>query len=213
MSKFKLVPAVLVSLLPANFLRLLGYRLLGYHIRGKIGFGTVIAVERARLGEGRIGAFNLFVGPMRVEIGEGAAIGHGNLFTCGFWTAGERYRDAGYARSLRIGARALVTSGHYFDLAGAFELGEGSWIAGTGSQFWTHGAGVQDRDVRIGSDCYLASAVRFAPGSAVGDRVLVAMGSVVTRKFERSNLMLGGVPARVLEEDYRWAAGQADGQG
>ena len=73
-----------------------------------------------------------------------------------------------------------------------------------GSQFWTHGAGVVDRNIQIGRDCYLGSAIRFAPGSGVGDNVIVAMGSVVTKKFEESMVMIGDVPATVLKRNYDW---------
>ena len=204
MLKFKLVLAALISIVPINALRVVGYRLLGYKVSGRIGFGTIIAVSEARIEQCKIGIFNLFVGPMRVEIGEDASIGDRNTFSCGFWTAQEQYKDKHYARSLQIGANTLITSGHYFDVAGSFVLEGGSWIAGIGSQFWTHGAGVADRDIRIGRDCYLGSAVRFAPGSVVGDNVIVAMGSVVTKKFEISKAMIGGVPATVLKEDYNW---------
>lgn len=204
MLKLKLVLAALISIVPINALRVLGYRLLGYKISGRIGFGTVIAVSEAQIERCKIGLFNLFIGPMRVEIGENARIENRNTFSCGFWTTQQQHQDKQYARSLRIEGRTLITSNHYFDVAGAFRLGEGSWIAGIGSQFWTHGAGVIDRDIQIGRDCYLGSAVRFAPGSALGDRVLVAMGSVVTKKFEASNAMIGGVPAAVLKENYDW---------
>jgi len=204
MLKLKLVLAALISILPINFLRILGYRLLGYQISGRIGFGTVIAVPAAHIAKCKIGAFNLFIVPMRVEIGAGASIGDRNTFSCGFWTTQEQYKDKNYARFLQIGANTLVTSRHYFDLAGSFELSEGSWIAGIGSQFWTHGAGVTDRDIRIGRDCYLGSAVRFAPGSTIGEHVIVAMGSVVTKKFDVSKAMIGGVPATVLKKDYDW---------
>ena len=61
-----------------------------------------------------------------------------------------------------------------------------------------------DRDIRIGRDCYLGSAVRFAPGSAIRDNVSVAMGSVVTKKFDANKAMVSGVPATVLKEDYNW---------
>ncbi len=204
MLKLKLVLAALISILPINALRVLGYRLLGYKVSGRIGFGTVIAVSAARLEKCKIGLFNLFVGPMEVEVGEGASIGNRNTFSCGFWTTQEQYKNKNYVRSLRIGTNALITSGHYFDVAGSFVLGDGSWVAGIGSQFWTHGAGVTDRDICIGCDCYLGSAVRFAPGSAVGDNVLVAMGSVVAKKFTEAKVMLGGVPAAVLKENYDW---------
>lgn len=204
MLKVKLVLAVLISILPLNILRVLGYRLLGYRIRGSIGFGTVIAVSKAHVEKCKIGWFNLFVGPMSVEIGIHASVGNRNTFSCGFWTTQEQYRDKNYARALQIGENTLITSGHYFDVAGSFGLGDGSWIAGVGSQFWTHGVGVSDRNIAIGQNCYLGSAVRFAPGSAIGDHVLVAMGSVVTEKIEASHVMVAGVPARVIKNDYDW---------
>ncbi len=204
MLKLKLVLAAFISIVPINALRVLGYRLLGYKISGHIGFGTVIAVSEAHIEKCKLGIFNLFVGPMKVEIGEGASIQNRNTFSCGFWTIQEQYQNRNYARSLQIGANTLITSGHYFDVAGSFVLGTGSWIAGIGSQFWTHGAGVTDRNIEIGRDCYIGSAVRFAPGSAVGEHVIVAIGSVVTKKFEISKAMIGGVPAAVLKKDYDW---------
>jgi acetyltransferase-like isoleucine patch superfamily enzyme len=204
MLKVKLVLAALISIVPINALRVLGYRLLGYKISGRIGFGTVIAVTDAQIKKCKIGVFNLFIGPMKVEIGEGASIGDRNTFSCGFWTAQEQYRNKDYSRFLQIGANTLITSGHYFDVAGSFVLGDGSWIAGIGSQFWTHGAGVTDRDIRIGRDCYVGSAVRFAPGSALRNNIIVAMGSVVAKKFEVNKAMIGGVPALVLRRDYDW---------
>ncbi len=204
MLKVKLVLAGFISIVPFNFLRMLGYRLLGYKVSGRIGFGTVIAVSEAHIEKCKIGMFNLFIGPMKVEIGAGVSIENRNTFSCGFWTMQEQYRNKNYARSLKIGANALITSGHYIDVAGSFVLGDGSWIAGMGSQFWTHGAGVTDRDIQIGRDCYMGSAVRFAPGSGVGEHVIVAMGSVVAKKFDISNAMIGGVPATVLKRNYDW---------
>ena len=204
MLKVKVFLAALISIIPINALRVLGYRLLGYKISGRIGFGTVIAVSEARIETCQIGIFNLFVGPMKVEIDTGASIGDRNTFSCGFWTMQEQYKDRNYTRFLQIGANTLITSGHYVDVAGSFVLGEGSWIAGMGSQFWTHGAGVTDRDIQIGRDCYVGSAARFAPGSGIGEHVIVALGSVVTKKFRISNAMLGGVPATVLKKDYDW---------
>ena len=204
MLKAKFVLAALICILPFNFLRVLSYRLLGYKVSGHIGFGTLIAVSEAHIEKCKIGVFNLFVGPMKVEIGAGASIENRNTFSCGLWTIHEQYQDKNYARSLVVGKNTLITSGHYIDVAGSFELGDGSWIAGMGSQFWTHGAGVTDRNIRIGRECYLGSAARFAPGSGVGDNVIVGMGSVVTKKFEDSKAMIGGVPAAILKKNYDW---------
>lgn len=205
MKKLKIIFAAIVSLLPLNGLRVLGYRLLGYRIQdARIGFGTIIAVDEAILEACKIGPFNVLAGPMKVHIRRGASIGNRNEFICGYWVLRDEYRDRHYARSLEVCSEALITSRHYFDLSGALVLGERSWIAGIDSQFWTHGAGVQERDIRIGSGCYIGSAVRFSPGSSIGDNVVVAMGSVVSGGLTESNALVGGVPARVLKSDYNW---------
>lgn len=209
MPVLRIALAVFVSLLPLNSLRVLGYRLLlGYRVaESRIGFGTVIAVDQALLTRVKLGFFNLLIGPMKVRIQEGASIGNRNTFSCGYWVLQEQYTESNYTRTLDIGADSLITSSHYFDLAGTFKLGDRSWIAGIGSQFWTHGAGVQERNVEIGSDCYLGSAVRFAPGSKIGSNVLLAMGSVVSGVIDANNALVGGVPAKVLKENHVWKAG------
>lgn len=205
MKKFKIVLAGLVSLLPFNTLRVLGYRLLGYElIEAQVGFGTVIAVDEATLESCKIGPFNFFVGPMKIHIHKGASIGNRNEFICGYWVLRDEYRDKHYLRRLEVCAQALITSRHYFDLSGSLILGERSWIAGIDSQFWTHGIGVTDRDIQIGSDCYIGSAVRFSPGSSIADRVVVAMGSVVSGQMPENNALIGGVPAKVLKSNYNW---------
>jgi len=206
-TKLKLVAALLIGILPINILRVLGYHLLGYKVKSAhIGFGTVIAVAQAAFDSCRIGPFNLFIGPMKLIIRRGASIGSRNEFSCGYWVLRDEYKNSGYTRTLEIGTDALITSRHHFDIAGTFNLGERSWIAGIGSQFWTHGAGVTDRDIIIGTDCYLGSAVRFAPGSLIGNNVLVAMGSVVSGRLDVDNALVGGVPAKILKEDYNWRA-------
>ena len=204
-SKIKMRLAIAISILPLNVLRVRGYRLLGYDIRNsRIGIGTIIAVDSARIRSARIGPLNLFNGPMDVVIHPGATIGNRNEFSCGSWVLEARSKEAHYTRTLAIGAGATITCRHFFDIAGTLSLGERSWIAGLSSQFWTHGAGVIERDIEIGTDCYVGSVVRFAPGSSIGNNVLVAMGSVVSGALGANNALVGGVPAKVLKEKYDW---------
>jgi acetyltransferase-like isoleucine patch superfamily enzyme len=205
LKKLKIVLAALISLLPLNGLRVLGYRLLGYRVQdSRIGFGTIIAVDEAIIESSRIGPFNIFVGPMKIHIHQGTSIGNRNEFICGYWVLRDEYKYAHYLRSFEVCDDALITSRHYFDLSGSLVLGERSWIAGIDSQFWTHGAGIKERDIKIGSDCYIGSAVRFSPGSSIGDNIVVAMGSVVSGALPDSNALVGGVPAKVLKSDYNW---------
>lgn len=204
-SRLKLGAAIAVSVLPLNGLRVLGYRSLGYDIRdSRIGLGTIIAVDSASIHGARIGPLNLFLGPIAVVVEPGATIGNRNEFSSGAWVTEARYAGSGYARSLHIGAGATITCRHFFDVAGSLRLGDRSWVAGLSSQFWTHGAGASERDVEIGTDCYIGSVARFAPGSSIGNNVLVAMGSVVSGPLVVDDALVGGVPAKVLKDHYDW---------
>src|SRR5450756_3026085 len=59
--------------------------------------------------------------------------------------------------------------------------------------------------------CLISSDVRIAPGAVIGDRVLVAMGAVVSGRLEQHSQLYAGVPARpirslALDADY-WPCG------
>lgn len=204
--KIRIITAYLIGIMPSNLLRCLLYRMLfGYKINAtRIGWGTVLAVNKAELTNCSIGRKNKFIGPFSVSIDERTNIGSMNNFNCGWWVKGEIFNDSNYALSLKLGKDILITSNHYFDMAGSITIGNKSWIAGTGSQFWTHGVGVVDRDVKIGEGCYIGSAVRFAPGSSIGNNVILGLGSVVTKHFSTDNAMIAGHPAKVLREKYDW---------
>ncbi|MFS2007342.1 acyltransferase [Duganella sp. CT11-25] len=202
--KLKKILALGVSLLPTSGLRALGYRtLLGYAIGPgtRIGFRAVIGVESFSCGrQCVIGRACTFWGPMRVAIGDKVSIGRWNHFeTPGIAAAPER-AAMNYARRLSIGANALIHEAHYFDLYGAITIGEGTWIAGRDTQFWTHGASVTERDITLGAGCYIGSAARFAPGSGLGDRVVAGLGAVISGKIAGDDIVVGGVPAKVLRD-------------
>ncbi len=212
--KLKFLLAHVIAALPMNLVRVLCYRaLFGYRIRrSRIGWQTVIHVAEAEFVECTVGHHNRFVGPMSVKVMKGAEIGNYNAFECGQWTQAAPAEAGTYERRLEIGERALISSRHYIDVAGAFVLGRGSWIGGIGSQFWTHGAGVKERNIRIGERCYVGSGVIFAPGAGLADNTMVALGSLVARRFHRPNVVIGGVPAVVLRENFDWRTQQALGE-
>ncbi len=203
MSRVRYFIAIVISRLPLSFLRVFFYNIIfGYRIKeSKVGYGTIIDVDDAFIYKSNIGKFNRFVGPMEIKIDEYSKIGSYNIFECGSWT--KQIPDNKYKRKLEIGKNTLITGFHYFDIAGWFLLSCNSWIAGRSSEFWTHGAGVKDRDIKIGKDCYVGSAVKFVPGSEIGDSTLVGLGSVVTKKFN-DHLMIAGVPAKIIKEKYNW---------
>ena len=201
--KSKLITAALISMAPAGGLRRWLYRtVMGYEIDPSASIGplTVIAVEKCTIGpKVRIGALNLFKGPMTVTIGARSRIGRFNEFTSNWKIAdNERFGHMRYTPELDLGEGCLVLHQHYFDVYGRLALGAGSWVAGVRSQFWTHGVSVMDRDIVIGRNNYIGTGVMFAPGSGIGDGNLVAMGAVVTSRVEGDDSMIGGSPAKVL---------------
>jgi acetyltransferase-like isoleucine patch superfamily enzyme len=52
----------------------------------------------------------------------------------------------------------------------------------------------------IGNNCWLGTNVVVLPEVNLGDNVVVAAGSVVTKSFE-SNLIIGGVPAKIIKKN------------
>jgi acetyltransferase-like isoleucine patch superfamily enzyme len=210
--KARVILAHLISLLPLNALRVFAYRsCFGYRIhRARIGWRCVIQVAQAEFVGCTVAHHNRFVGPMTVRVGRGAKIFAHNTFACGGWAVNDPSGRAGYTRRLEIGEDTLITSRHYFDVTGTIELGEGSTIGGIGSQFWTHGPRVKERDIRIGKHCYVGSAAIFGPGAGLADHTMVALGSLVARRFHRRNTVIGGVPAETLREDFDWEALQVE---
>lgn len=52
--------------------------------------------------------------------------------------------------------------------------------------------------ITIGNDCWIGGHAVINPGVTLGDNVVVASGAVVTESFG-DNLLIGGVPARVIK--------------
>jgi acetyltransferase-like isoleucine patch superfamily enzyme len=206
----KIVIALLISSIPfAAIRRWLYCTLFRYVIpaTSRVGFLTVIAVSNFQAGSNvKIGMLNLFKGPIDVKIGDSARIGRLNRFTSSWHITQDRFQDRHYTPRLNLGARSLVLDEHFFDVFGEITIGDGSWVAGHGSQFWTHGLSVEDRNIQIGENNYIGSAVRFAPGTSIGSNNIVALGSVILSKLECNSSLVSGFPAkafRSIEEDLK----------
>ncbi len=195
----------IIAHLPFGRLRAAAYNLIpGYQVTGSvIGWGTVICVDRLRIGNSRLGARNAITGPIDVSL-SGCRIGSGNVFSCGWWALEGRFETANYTRRLIVEPGVLITNDHFFDVMGTIAVGRSTWIGGRGSEFWSHGASTPEHDISIGEHCYIASAVRFAPGSGVADNTLVGLGSVVTKRFADPNCFVAGNAAKVIKGNYDW---------
>jgi len=59
--------------------------------------------------------------------------------------------------------------------------------------------GVTRKGIRIGSNCWIGSKVTILDNVQIGNDCVIAAGAVVTRSFP-DNVIIGGVPARILKE-------------
>lgn len=196
--------AVAIGTLPTAALRRLCYnRLLGYrvHRTATVGPFSLIDVTSLELGpESVLERGSVFAGPLQVRIGRGSSIGCKNEFRGGHWSASIPQGEVIYAHTISIGDYCRIAPCHFFDVNGTIEVGDYTWIAGRGSQFWTHGAGKLATNVRIGAHCFIGSACRFAPGAAIPDHCVVSLGSVVTRRFKNEYMLLGGQPCTEIKD-------------
>ena len=210
--KWRKLAAYAIAWLPFGVVRrwlLAGLFGADIHPTARIAWGVIIAVQHFRCGKGVvIRRGNSFIGPFDVELADQVFIGRWNRFECGEAVADASQAHMGYARKLSVGQAALINDSHIFDVVGEVRIGAGTWVAGYQSHFLTHGASAVERDIVIGERCYLGSAVRFVPGSGVGDGCMVGMGAVVTKRMAVTNAVIGGVPAKVLREraegEYRF---------
>ena len=56
------------------------------------------------------------------------------------------------------------------------------------------------REVVIGDNCWLGGHSTICPGVKLGNNVIVAAGSVVTKSFG-DNVIIGGNPAKIIREN------------
>jgi len=199
----RLLAAAAVALVPSGRARVALYRrLLGYQIGDhcRIGMFNLIACRSLRLGDGSVvGRGNLIKGDFDLVAGPRLFIGNFNVLTCP-WGLASRHPSRDYGTRIEFGTDCLVNDRHYFDGHGRITVGDGSWIAGRDSQLYTHGISVEDRDIAIGRGCFIGSAARFAPGSGVGDRTIVGIGSVVLDRLASEAALVAGFPAQVVRD-------------
>ncbi len=199
--KIYLILAVLISLMPLNSVRTTLYKIIfKYQINAsEIGWLAIINIDQLVMEHAKIFGFNFFTGHMKVTLRYNSRIGSFNYFKCGSWVGTSDYKS-----ELLLDEKSAISSQHYFDVAGRIYIGRKTIIAGVRSQFWTHGGMTTDVDINIGNNCYISSGVKFTPGTNIEDDTLCAMGSVVGKKFDTPNVLIAGVPAKVIKEKINW---------
>lgn len=188
--KYSMIISLFIAILPSHLnvwlLRRLGAR---------IGNGCYIGMSIIHSSSIEIGdcvyiaSFNLFHRLTKLKLEDGSRVNGFN------WITG-----AGTG-AFTLGMQSAITRFHFFESSGSIYIGNNSIIAGRNSHFFTHGISSTNlddvRSIVIGPWCYVGSSSRFVPGSEVGKGTFVGMGSVVTKKFTESYVLIAGNPAGI----------------
>lgn len=167
----------------------------------RIGHFNFIRTPKLALGAAaKIGQMNLMRGPVRIELGKGAAIGNRNVITRA--PVNVTYGNA----TLHLGALSKITAAHSIDCTASVTIGDYSILAGKGSQIWTHGY-VHDETgpgryrvdgpVVLGNNVYVGARALITGGVTVADGVIIGAGVPVARSLEKAGLYVSG-PLRML---------------
>ena len=191
------------GILPASKFKNLLLRICGMPIKlsAKIHPQLILGGGRITAGENSlIRPFNIFRN-IDLEIGANTIIGSWNWISAA--TALSTLES--FRGSLRLGDHSSINSRHYFDCSGGVVIGRYSDVAGVRSTFITHFVDTKEavqtcRSIQIGDYVSLSSNLKVAPGANVGDRSLVAMGSILTSHIFPENSFIAGMPGRLKAE-------------
>lgn len=58
----------------------------------------------------------------------------------------------------------------------------------------------KEEPISVGNNCWLCAHSVILPGVKLGNHVIVAAGAVVTKSFEEDDILLAGVPAKIVKK-------------
>ena len=96
--------------------------------------------------------------------------------------------------------------GMYLDGRNGIRIGTNTWmgprvsIISMNHNTVAYKTYMSDGPVVIGNDCWLGANVIILPGVTLGNHVVCAAGAVVTKSFPENDILLAGVPARVMKQ-------------
>jgi len=89
---------------------------------------------------------------------------------------------------------------------GKIVIGKGTWIAqNVGLITENHDPNnlnehLEPKDIIIGNNCWIGMNSVILPGVNLGDHTIVAAGAVVSKSFPDGNVLIGGIPAKVIKK-------------
>lgn len=113
-----------------------------------------------------------------------------------------------YARKMgvKVGKDCYILTKYFGSEPYLIEIGNHVQIT-SDVRFFTHGGNWVFREkypdldtfgkIKIGNNVYIGNCALILPGVTIGNNVIIAAGSIVTKSFD-NNVIIGGNPARVI---------------
>ena len=199
---------LIIFLLPWPLKRWLLQRWFGYVIdpSARIGLAWVYP-KQLRMGkETRIDHFVVAIHLDTIEIGDYSTIGRSTWITGHPKDSTRHFTHQPDRRSqLIIGEHSAITKRHYLDCTHEVRIGRFTTIAGHHTELLTHSIDIiesrQDsHPIAIGDYCFIGTRCVILGGARLPERSVLAAGAVLTKPFEKSCAVYGGVPARHIKD-------------
>jgi acetyltransferase-like isoleucine patch superfamily enzyme len=216
-SRSRFLVLALFAFLP-SFLKRPFYRwFFGYRIgkRVRIGISIIDARECEIDDDVSIGHLNVVMRVQKLVVKDHVRIGHLNIIRGGDLVSLGRYAEIIRLNEINsipnpevvnpidptfiLGDGSIVTTGHKIDFTDRVEIGRRVILGGRNSSLWTHNR-QRTMPITIGPMVYIGSEIRMAPGSGIGARCIVGIGSVITARLEEEGKLVAGVPAKTIKE-------------
>ncbi len=99
-----------------------------------------------------------------------------------------------------------MSIGCYLDGRNGIEFGDNVWVGPRVSiismnhdlnDYFSY---QNEKPIKIGNNCWIATNAVILPGVELGDHVVVAAGAVVTKSFTEKDILIGGNPAKIIKK-------------
>lgn len=99
-----------------------------------------------------------------------------------------------------------VSGGCYIQACAGINIGEGTiWsfnvkMISLDHDFYDLNESISNGPIVIGKNCWIGAGAAILSGVKLGDRTIVGANSVVNKSFTMGNVVIAGVPARIIRE-------------
>lgn len=62
----------------------------------------------------------------------------------------------------------------------------------------------KEKPIAVGNHVWIAADSKIVKGSSISDNSIVAQNSLVNTSFQESNILIGGIPAKILKRNVSW---------